>query len=316
MKYYIGIDLGGTNIVSGVVSENYEILSSISTATNLPRSAREIVRAMANISKEAVRIAGLTLDDISSIGIGVPGSANKETGVVEYANNLEFYNEPLIHLLKEYFDLPIYIDNDANVAAYGEYLAGCGRETKSLVMLTLGTGVGGGIVIDDKIYTGNNYAGGELGHMIIKFDGKECNCGRRGCLEGYASATALVEMTRGAMLQDKESKMWEVCKGKLELVEGKTVFDALVLGDKTAQIVLDAYIYYLSVGVANIINIFQPEILCIGGGISNAGDLILKPLKECVFKQVYSKNSVQQTKIMMASLNNNAGIIGAAMLRN
>lgn len=315
MKYYIGIDLGGTNIVSGVVTENYEIIASISTPTNLPRSAREIVCEMVRITKEVVCKAGLTLEDISSVGIGVPGSVNKVTGIVEYANNLEFYNEPLIMLMKEYFDIPIYMDNDANVAAYGEYLAGCGRGTRSLVMLTLGTGVGGGIIIYDKIYSGNNYAGGELGHMTIKFDGKECNCGRRGCFEGYASATALVEMIKDAMLFDKETKMWEVCKGKLELVEGKTVFDAIKLSDKTAQKVLDTYIYYLSVGVADIINIFQPEVLCIGGGISNAGDLILKPLKDSVFQQVYSRNSVQQTKIMMALLNNNAGIIGAAMLR-
>lgn len=315
MKYYIGIDLGGTNIVSGVVNDQYEIVASVSTSTNLPRSARDIVKDMAKVTIEAIEKAGLTIKDITSIGVGVPGSANKETGKVEYANNLEFYQEPLVSLLKEYFDLPIYFDNDANVAAYGEYLAGCGRGTKSLVMVTLGTGIGGGIVLDDKIYVGSNYAGGELGHITIKFDGKACNCGRKGCFEGYASATALIEMIREAMQQDQQSKMWGLCDGSVEAAEGKTVFDAIKLGDETAKKVLDTYLFYLSVGVTDIINIFQPEVLCIGGGISKAGEFFLEPLRKLVSTQVYTKDSEHQTKLVIASLYNDAGIIGAAMLK-
>ncbi len=315
MKYYIGIDLGGTNIISGVVDEEYRILATAAMPTRLPRSAKEIVKDMVKATKEAIDRAGLFMDDITSIGIGVPGTANKETGLVEYANNLEFYNEPLLQLLKEYFDKPIYFDNDANAAAYGEYLAGCGRGTKSLVMVTLGTGVGGGIVLNDKIYTGSNYAGGELGHISIKFDGKECNCGRRGCFEVYGSATALTSMARDAMEKARDSKMWEICGGDLDRVEGKTVFAASKLSDRTAKEVLDTYIYYLSVGITDIINIFQPEVLCIGGGISKAGDMFLVPLKELVGRQVYTKNSNHQTKIRIATLNNDAGIIGAAMLK-
>ena len=315
MKHYIGIDLGGTNIVSGVVDESYQILSTASTPTNLPRDAREIVKDMVLVTKEAIKKAGLTIEDITSIGIGVPGTANKESGLVEYANNLDFYNEPLLELMKEHFDKPIYFDNDANVAAYGEYLAGCGRGTKSLVMVTLGTGVGGGIVLNDRIYTGSNYAGGELGHISIKFDGKECNCGRKGCFEVYGSATALSEMTRDAMEKDPDSKMWDLCNGEKDKVEGKTVFDAINLSDGTAKEVLDNYIYYLSVGITDIINIFQPEVLCIGGGISKAGDMFLNPLKELIDKQVYTRNSANQTKIMIATLHNDAGIIGAAMLK-
>lgn len=315
MKHYIGIDLGGTNIVSGVVDESYQILSTASTPTNLPRDAREIVKDMVMVTKEAIKKAGLTIEDITSIGIGVPGTANKESGLVEYANNLDFYNEPLLELMKEHFDKPIYFDNDANVAAYGEYLAGSGRGTKSLVMVTLGTGVGGGIVLNDRIYTGSNYAGGELGHISIKFDGKECNCGRKGCFEVYGSATALIEMTRDAMEKDPDSKMWDLCNGEKDKVEGKTVFDAINLSDGTAKEVLDNYIYYLSVGITDIINIFQPEVLCIGGGISKAGDMFLNPLKELIDKQVYTRNSANQTKIMIATLHNDAGIIGAAMLK-
>lgn len=315
MKHYIGIDLGGTNIVSGVVDESYQILSTASTPTNLPRDAREIVKDMVMVTKEAIKKAGLSIEDITSIGVGVPGTANKESGLVEYANNLGFYNEPLLELMKEHFDKPIYFDNDANVAAYGEYLAGCGRGTKSLVMVTLGTGVGGGIVLNDRIYTGSNYAGGELGHISIKFDGKECNCGRKGCFEVYGSATALIEMTRDAMEKDPDSKMWDLCNGEKDKVEGKTVFDAINLSDSTAKEVLDNYIYYLSVGITDIINIFQPEVLCIGGGISKAGDMFLNPLKELIDKQVYTRNSANQTKIMIATLHNDAGIIGAAMLK-
>lgn len=315
MEYYIGIDLGGTNIVSGVVDEGYQILATATTPTNLPRSAREIVKDMARVTSEAISKAGLEIEHITSIGIGVPGTANKETGLVEYANNLEFYNEPLIELMKEYFNKPIYFDNDANVAAYGEYLAGCGKGTKSLVMVTLGTGVGGGIVLNDRIYTGSNYAGGELGHISIKFDGKECNCGRRGCFEVYGSASALIEMACEAMEKERDSKMWEICGGAIDKVEGKTVFDARKQSDRTAKKVLDTYIYYLSVGITDIINIFQPEVLCIGGGISKAGDMFLTPLKDLIGKQVYTRNSKHQTKIMIATLNNDAGIIGAAMLK-
>lgn len=315
MNYYIGIDLGGTNIVSGVVDENCKLIASVSTPTNLPRSAKEIVADMARVSMEAIDKANLTIDNITSIGIGVPGTANKETGMIEYANNLNFYDEPLIPMMKQYFDKPIYFDNDANVAAYAEFLVGCGKGANSLVAVTLGTGIGGGIILDKKIYLGSNYAGGELGHFTIKFDGKECNCGRKGCFEMYGSATALTAMVKEAMLNHKESKMWEICEGDINKAEGKTLFDGVKLSDETAMQVLETYIYYLSIGITDIINIFQPEILCIGGGISKAGDMFLKPLRELVSQQVYTRNSAHQTQIVIAKLENDAGIIGAAMLR-
>lgn len=314
MKYRVGIDLGGTNIAVGVVDENYRIISQVSTPTKLPRRAEEIIADMAGAAREAIQRAELNVKDITSLGIGVPGTANKETGIIEYANNLGFYNEPLIPMIKEYFDLPVYFDNDANVAAYGEFLAGCGRGRHSMVMVTLGTGIGGGIILNDKIYSGSNYAAGELGHFTIKYDGKECNCGRKGCFETYASATALVEMTKEAMMLHKDSCMWKLCDGDIEKVEGKTLFDAVKCNDNTAEEVLREYIIYLSAGITDIINIFQPEILCIGGGISKAGELFLEPLRKMVNQYVYTRNSVHQTEIVIASLNNDAGIIGAAML--
>lgn len=314
MKYYIGIDLGGTNIVAGVVGEDYKILSKASTPTNLPRSAKEITDDMAFVSKKAIEQAGITIDDIESIGIGVPGTANKETGIVEYANNLGFYNEPLISLMKQHFEKPVFFDNDANVAAYGEFLAGCGKGRNSLVAVTLGTGIGGGIVLDNKIYTGSNYAAGELGHFTIKFDGKACNCGRKGCFEVYGSATALIEMIREAMEQDKETVMWKLCDGDINKAEGKTIFEAVNLGDASAKELLDTYIYYLSVGITDIINIFQPELVCIGGGISKAGAMFIDKLNQLVNSQVYTKNSAKKTQVVIAELENDAGIIGAAML--
>ena len=313
MKYYIGIDLGGTNIKAGVVNENYEIIAKATTKTLLPRPAEEICADMAKVSLEAVEQAGLTLDDIESVGIGTPGTANSETGIIEYSNNLGFLNLPVVEIMQKHIDKPFYVENDANAAAYGEFLAGAAKGANDAVCITLGTGVGGGIIINGKIYSGFNFAGAEIGHTVVDPNGPECTCGRKGCFEVFSSATGLVRMTKEAMYEDKGSVMWQMNEedGK---VSARTAFNAMRAGDRAGKAVVEKYIKYLALGITNTINIFQPDILCIGGGVCNEGDPLLLPLKEIVAKEVYTKNSAKNTEIVIAKLGNDAGIIGAAFL--
>ena len=279
--YKLGIDLGGTNIVAGVVDENYKIVATAKRKTNCPRPAEEIVDDMAAVALEAIENAGLKASDIESAGVGSPGSINPTDGIVVYSNNLGFFDLHLSRLLKEKTGLDFYLDNDANAAAYGEFVAGAGRGTKDFVMITLGTGVGGGVIIGGKMLTGSNYAGGELGHTVIEINGQMCNCGRQGCWEAYASATALIRQTKQAMIKYPESAMWKIVDGDIDAVNGLTAFDAMRQGDEAAKAVVDKYIYYISVGVGNNINIFQPEVFCIGGGIG----LRCRNYRCCIFKR-------------------------------
>ena len=313
MKYYVGIDLGGTNIVAGVVDEEYNIIAKASTKTNCPRPEKEIADDMAKMALQAVENAGLNIDQIEWIGVGTPGIANSETGIIEYSNNLGFKDTPMVKYIQETIDKPVFIENDANAAAYGEFVAGAAKGAKNAVCITLGTGVGGGIIIDGKIYAGSNFAGAEIGHTVIEVDGAQCSCGRKGCFEAYSSATGLIRMTKEAMEQFPDSKLNEMAseKGK---VTARTSFDCMRAGDKYAKDVVDKYIKYLAAGITNTINIFQPDILCIGGGVCNEGDPLLLPMKELVKKEVYTRNSPKNCEIVIAKLGNDAGIIGAAFL--
>ena len=313
--YYIGIDLGGTNIAAAVVNDEYKILGEGKMKTNAGRPAEEIVADMAKAAKMAVENAGLTLADIKSVGVGSPGSVNPYTGVIATSNNLKFSNTPMREMLtKELGNLPIYLDNDANAAAYGEMIAGAGKGTKNFAAITLGTGVGGGVIVEGKMVVGFNCAGGEIGHIVIMMDGEPCSCGRNGCFESYASATALIRQTKRAMENNKDSKMWELVDGNIENVNGRTAFDGMRAGDETAKAVVDKFCEYLGCGLTNVINIFQPEVLCVGGGISKEGETLLAPVRKYVEHFRYSKNAPAQTEIKTAELGNDAGIIGAAFL--
>ncbi|MDF2567040.1 MAG: hypothetical protein K0R90_496 [Oscillospiraceae bacterium] len=314
MKYYVGIDLGGTNIVAGIVDENHEIITKADVKTNLPRDYKAIADDMVKVSFEAVEKAGLTMDQIEWIGVGCPGTVNRDTGIVEYANNLEFYNAPLTEYLENKFNKKVYMDNDANAAGFGEFVAGAAKGTSSAVAITLGTGVGSGIILDGKIYSGSNFAGAEIGHSVLEVDGNLCTCGRRGCFETYSSATALINMTKKAMEASKETAMWEMAEGDINKASGKTAFDGMRAGDKVATEVVNEYIKYLAAGITNVINIFQPDVVCIGGGISKEKETLLAPLREIVSKEVYSRYSKKNTKLVAATLGSEAGVIGAAML--
>jgi glucokinase len=315
MKYYIGIDLGGTNIVAGVVDEDYNILNKASVKTNRPRPEKDIADDMAKVALQAIEEANLTVDDIEWIGIGTPGIANSKEGIIEYSCNLGFDNTPMVKYIQEHIDKPVYVENDANAAAYGEYVAGAGKGHNSLVCITLGTGVGGGVVTDGKILTGFNYAGAEIGHMVIDVNGVECSCGRKGCFEVYSSATGLIRMTKEAMEADRDSAMWTLYRERgEEKVSARIAYDAMRLGDRSATEVVDKYTRYLASGLTNVINIFQPEVLCIGGGVCNEGDALLNPVKEIIAREDYAKNSARNTEVVIAKLGNDAGIIGAAFL--
>ncbi len=309
----IGIDLGGTNIVAGVMDDHYQLLAKAKCKTNASRPAREIVTDMARMAREAAEKAGVSMSEVAHVGVGSPGTCNAANGIVEYANNLGFNHVPIKAWLEEDLHIPVSIENDANAAALGEALAGAARGARSCVCITLGTGVGGGIILDGKVYSGFNYAGAELGHMVIMVDGEDCTCGRQGCWEAYASATALVRQTRRAMEAHPDSAMWKIA-GSLDNVDGRTAFDGMRAGDEAASQVVENYVHYVACGLINVINIFQPEVLCIGGGICKEGETLLKPIREYIFQERYSKFCEQQTRLCVAELGNDAGVIGAACL--
>ncbi len=313
--FTIGIDLGGTNIVAGLVDENCKILTTATVKTNLPREAEAIIDDMVMLCHKVVEQQGISMDDVEYVGVGCPGTCNVETGEVEYANNLGFSHLPLGTMMQEKLNKNVYIDNDANAAALGEAMAGATRDAKKSVCITLGTGVGSGIVLDGKIYGGSNYAGGELGHTVIAVDGEPCTCGRRGCWECYSSATALMRQTREAMEQNPDSLMWKLCDGDIANVDGRIPFEAAKQGDAAGQAVVDRYVQYLACGLVNVINIFQPDVVCVGGGVCRQGENLLGPVRKLIEQDRYSKFCEKQTKLCVAELGNDAGIVGAACLK-
>ncbi len=312
---YVGIDLGGTNIAVGVVDENNQIIARASAKTK-PESAEQVVDAMASTALAALENAGLGLGDVPWIGVGSPGTVNRATGIIEFSNNLPFRNTPMRDMLSQRLEgKTVLLENDANAAAYGEYMAGALKGADNAVAITLGTGVGGGVIIGHKIYSGSNFAGAELGHTVIVVDGRPCTCGRHGCWETYASATGLITTTKEHMQKaPKDSPLWTLTEGDLNKVSGRTAFDAMRQGDPIGKEIVDEYIHYLSEGVVNMINIFQPDILCIGGGISNERETLLAPVREFVAQEQYAMNSSKKTIVCRAELGNDAGIIGAALL--
>lgn len=311
--YYLGVDLGGTNIACAVVTSEGQLLGKASVPTGLPASAQEIAARIVSCCHMAVDASGQTMENIFSVGIGTPGIANADEGIVEYSCNLGFHNTPLSHLVGDKLKKPVYLENDANAAALGEYAAGCGKGTHSLIAITLGTGVGGGVVLGGRLLTGFNYAGAELGHFVMHHDGVPCGCGRKGCFEAYCSATALIRQTKEAMEAHPESIMWKLSP-TLDTVDGRTSFDAMAAGDAAATQVVRQYQRYLADGLTSIINIFQPEVLCVGGGICNQGETLLAPVREMVAQEDYARDCKRRTKILRATLGNDAGIIGAALL--
>ncbi len=317
--YTIGVDLGGTNIAIGICDREMNMIAKGSVKTEVSGGTGHIMDNMAGLIESLLKNNNIKKDDIEYVGIATPGSVNVKAGVVESAFNLGFDNFPIASELKSRIGIDrVYVANDANAAALGEALGGAAKGTDHSVMITLGTGVGGGVIIDRHIFDrGVNAAVAELGHIVLKVGGRQCSCGRRGCFEAYSSASALTKMTEEKMaeLQIKgvESAMFAV-RDKYGKVSARTAFDAMRMGDPFAKEIVDKYILYLAEGITNIVNIFQPEVLSIGGGVCNEGDALLLPLIDIVNREQFARSAKTKTKITIAKLGNDAGIIGAAGL--
>lgn len=308
--YYVGIDLGGTNIAVGLVDENGRIVADISAPTMAERRYEEIVADMAELSKQVIIKAGVDEKEVAAVGIGCPGSIDNANGICAYANNLKMENAHIADEFRKHLDLPVNLENDANAAALGEYEIN-GNGAESFVFVTLGTGVGGGIILDGKIYRGFNGIGAELGHIVIESGGEQCTCGRKGCWEAYASVTALIRQTERAMKKNPNSLMHKIAEEEGK-VSGMTAFVAAKKGDAAALDVVNTYFEYIGEGLTNIVNIFQPEKIVIGGSISKEGDYLLKPVREYVERYDYNRK-MAKVKIEIATLFGDAGIIGAAL---
>lgn len=310
---YIGVDLGGTNIAVGLVDDEGRILHKCSSPTGVERGAEAVIADMAKLCWRLLEETGHAISDIKAIGVGVPGICHPSNGIVEFCTNLYWHKVPLRELMNKSINLPVYIGNDATVAGLAESVAGVSRGVANSVFITLGTGVGGGIVINGQVYSGTHGIGSELGHMIIAADGIECTCGNRGCWERYTSATALIRMGRETMAEYPDSAIAVACGGDPDKLTARHVMDAAKAGDEVALEVFHKYVHYLAVGIVSIINVLDPEVIALGGGVSAAGPFLRDAVREEVAKNVFCKE-VPYARIELAVLGNDAGIIGAAML--
>ena len=310
-KYYVGIDLGGTFIKGGIVDDLGNIVYQGKVPTESDGGAERVAANIAALTDSLLSAVGLQAGDVVGIGMGVPGMIDSKAGNVIYSNNLGWEDFDIGNAVEKLTGLPVKIANDANVAALGEVKFGVAKAHDNAILLTLGTGVGGGIVVDGKLVEGNRSAGAELGHSVIVMGGEQCTCGRKGCLEAYASATALIRDTKRAMLLHPESKMWEI--GSLDEVSGKTAFDYQEV-DAYAREVVDGYIRALACGIVNFANVFRPEVVILGGGVCAQGDNLVLPLQKILDEELFAGAKGPQVKIVVAQLGNSAGILGAAAL--
>ena len=313
--YYIGVDLGGTTIKVGLVDENYKIVERASGPTKAERPQQEILKDMAMLCKEVMAKRNLTEKDVHSIGVGSPGKASPAEGIILFSNNLHFDHVNVRAEIQKYIQVPVYVENDANCAALGEVMGGVAQGEKNVVVVTLGTGVGGGIILNGKIYNGSFCGAGEIGHLVIKWDEEiRCGCGRRGCWEQYASATALIRQAKVAAKEHPETQMLAFAQDQaLENINAKNVFDAAHAGDEVALNVLDTYYKYIACGVADLINILEPNMIVLGGGMSAQKEYLTEPVIKYVKEEMYGGLQLK-TQIKAATLGNDAGIIGAALL--
>ena len=310
--YTIGIDLGGTNLKAGLVNEKSEIVATKKRPLAW-ETPEKLAEDMMTLCLALLEEQGVPREEVAYVGLGVPGSVSNRTGEIVKTVNIPMAHVPIAALMRRHWDVPVFLGNDADCAALGEYYH-FDREIDSLILVTLGTGVGTGLIIGGRIITGVNGCGGEGGHMVIESDGVLCTCGRRGCWERYASATGLIRMTREAMEQAPDSGLWQAAAA-LDQVDGTTAFRAAKQGDPAADAVVKRYIHYLGEGILNLINLLQPDVLCIGGGLSNEEDAwLLNPLRKMVEEMRFDKDDVPHTEIVKAALKNDAGILGAALL--
>jgi len=312
-KYYLGIDLGGTDIKAGVIDEEYKIVAKNVVPTNANRLVEEVVADMVVAGKTAVKMAGISEEDIVYVGIGIPGAVNSKTNIVLLAPNLPGWRKiDVIPIFQKHWDIPVFLGNDADAAALAEVYAGAARGYDYAIVLTLGTGVGGGLVFEKKLFTGCGL-GTELGHIIIVTGGEKCGCGSHGCLEAYASVTALLREAKRFMAKYPDSLLHELCGGDTSRVNGKIIFDAAKQGDPAAKAIVADYVKYLGTGIASLCNAVRPQVVILGGGVCNAGEPLFGPLDKIVESEIFSTDDGGLPPILKAQLGNNAGMIGAAL---
>ena len=310
---YLGVDLGGTGIKVGLVTEKGEILAKGSTPTLRERPYQAIIEDIAKLCKRVVKDAGMDMADVGAIGVGVPGICDPHTGVIPFCTNLGWHEVPFVDEMRKHIDKPVIVDNDATVAGFAESIAGVSAGSSSSVFLTLGTGVGGAIIINGKPYSGAHGVGSELGHMIIRMDGDPCNCGNAGCFERYASATAIIRMAKEVLPSYPGSQILARVNGDTSRINAKTVIDCAKEGDPAALAAFNQYVKGLATGIVGIIHTIDPEIIALGGGVSMAGDFLLNAVRKLIPQMVMYK-TMPFARIELAQLGADAGIIGAAML--
>lgn len=308
---YIGIDLGGTNIAGGLVTDTGVILSKLSVPTGRERGSDAVIDDIYHVIDMLLK-ENQSGEVVKGIGIGIPGIADPHTGEVIVCVNLNWYNVPLRAKLAEKTSLPVFIDNDATVAGVAEFQVAQEGKYKDAIILTLGTGVGGGVLVDGKVVSGHHGIGSELGHMLIGESLYTCNCGRNGCLETFASSTAIIHYAKHLIRSGKETTMLEMIQGNLDKISGEVIFTAAKAGDEVACEVVDRLVKYLSIGIMNIVCTLDPEIVFLGGGISMAGDFLLDKVNKSLEELKYFK-ATPHAKVEIAKFKNDAGIIGAAM---
>ncbi|MCR5491928.1 MAG: ROK family protein [Bacilli bacterium] len=310
----IGIDIGGTSIKVGFVNEKGEIVHRFRLAVNHDIGQVRMMRDLGELVNQEIADAGLTAKDFIGVGVGCPGCINTVTGRCDFSGNLDWHDLDIVGMISSTVGLPTRVANDANAAMLGEAMFGAGKEYKNLILLTLGTGVGGGIYINGKLYEGNEGKGAEMGHMIVRMHGRKCTCGSHGCFETYASASALIADTKKAMLKHRDSKMWDYVHGDIDDVNGATAFECAKLGDEVAAEVVNTYEYYLAIGILNYCNIFRPDAVILGGGISGQREYLTRPIEEKLAARHYGFPMCPRVRVFVSELGNDAGILGAASL--
>ena len=310
---YLGVDLGGTGIKVGLVTEKGEILAKGQTPTKRERPYQEIIEDIANLCKRVVKDAKADMTDVGAIGVGVPGICDPKTGVIPFCTNLGWHEVPFVAEMQKHIMKPVIVDNDATVAGFAESIAGVSAGSESSVFLTLGTGVGGAIILNGKPFSGAHGVGSELGHLIIRMDGDPCNCGNAGCFERYASATAIIRMAKEVLADYPNSRILARVNGDVSRINAKTVIDCAKEGDEAALKAFHQYVKGLATGIVSIIHMFDPEVIALGGGVSMAGDFLLNAVRKEIPKMVMYK-TMPFARIELAQLGADAGIIGAALL--
>ena len=312
--FRIGMDLGGTFIKAGLVSDDFRLITERTVPTGVERTAGEVADTMIQIAEEVIRQSGIPREEVRGIGVGSPGAIDPRSGTVLFSNNFGWENVPLRGLLRARTELPVRLANDAQCAVMGEWKAGAGKNCGNLILLTLGTGVGSGLILDGKLFTGGGRSGGIIGHMVIEKNGRPCNCGRRGCLEAYASASALSRELERAARERPESSLGKKVRAPGTAISARLVFDQAWQGDPDAAQIVGEFISSLGEGIANLVNLFRPDKVLIGGGICDQGDSLFIPLNRFVRERCYAREKVYIPPVERAALGNRAGIIGAASL--